>query len=129
MKPRKKPLPRSSKRIRSRGRDRFKGRRNDAYRELVTASYRCEVEGRQVTPTLRHRCSGVLEFAHVEARGIGGYDVGNGVSLCTEAHTAAPWSIHRDGPESFAKRFGIDLAKRAKTIAVELGYISDEAIF
>jgi hypothetical protein len=124
---RKTALPRSSKRIRSRGRDRFKGRRNDAYRELVTATYPCEIEGRMVTPTLRHKCSGILEFAHVEAKGIGGYDVGNGVSLCTEAHTAAPWSLHLDGPKSFDTRFGINLAARARDIAIELGYGEDAA--
>lgn len=112
----------SRSRLRNKGGSRFPGRRNDAYRELVRETYPCEVEGRMVTPTLRHKCSGRLEFAHVEGRGIGGYDVGNGVSLCTEAHTAAPWSIHRDGPESFARRFGIDLAARARQIAGELGY-------
>lgn len=120
MKPRK-PIPRKT-RIKNKGRDRFKGRRNDAYRDAVTSTYPCEIEGRTVTPSLRHRCSGILEFAHVEAKGIGGYDVGNGVTLCSEAHRLAPWSLHRDGNKSFAKRFDIDLTAKAQLVAEELGF-------
>jgi hypothetical protein len=119
-------IKRSTKRIKLRRGDpakrRWASRRDDGYRKLVVATYPCEVEGRMVTPTLRHRCSGRLEFAHVgHAKGVGGYDVAGGLSLCTEAHTAAPWSIHR-GEKSFAERFGLDLVARAREIADELGY-------
>lgn len=106
-------LPRSTKPIRATG----KGRK--CYRPLRDEPFkRWARETREIVPGIRHRCAGVLEFAHVIPEGIGGPDRGNGIVLCTAAHTGEPWSWHR-GHRSFQKRFGIDAAARARVYQEE----------
>jgi hypothetical protein len=90
--------------------------RRPDYKAWMLENYPCEVEGKEVTPGVRHRCAGRLEFAHVGNEGTGHPDVGNGLTLCTEAHTAAPWSWHRDGKKSFQRRFQLNATERAAEI-------------
>ena len=62
-------------------------------------------------------CGGIREFAHTNHRKMGGThvpDVGNGVCLCTKHHTG---EIHVIGPETFARKYELDLEGRAAEYA------------
>jgi hypothetical protein len=101
---RKAALPRSSKRIRSRGRPRFKEGRDPEW---------CEhVRGLPCVLLEQGTCAGRVECAHVKARGAAGKDRGNTVPMCSLHHTIQ----HTIGRLTFEQRFSIDLA----AIATEL---------
>jgi hypothetical protein len=54
-------------------------------------------------------CGNSAEPAHVKSRGAGGDDIGNTVPLCRTHHREQ----HDTGIQSFARKYGIDLAQVA----------------
>lgn len=110
-------LPRSTKKIRSRGKRKcYQHLRRPDFKKWAVANYPCEVEGKPILLGLPHLCVGRLEFCHVQNEGIGGPDIGNGIVLCTGAHTGFKWSWHRNGKQSFQRQFGFDAVARAREI-------------
>lgn len=100
VRPSTKPPKRSTKRIKVRGKPRFKGRVDEAFREYI----------RGLPCALRFDfCSGGTECAHVKPRSIGGTDRGNCVPLCRRHHSAQ----HLMGIQSFQRYYGLALAKLA----------------
>lgn len=93
---------------------RFKKRRNNAYRAWIR-SHPCLLLFHR--PECYSECHQAAECAHVRTRGAGAADVGECVPLCPLAHRLAGWSVHQDGIKSFQKRFGIDLADVAGELA------------
>ena len=58
------------------------------------------------------KCSGRMEFAHLQHRGMGGKEVpsiGNGVPMCSGHHTARGDSYHRAGRFTFESTHAVDL--------------------
>ena len=94
---------------RHRGRSRFPHRRDDLFRawvrrrECVVASHGAVVS----------RCLGATQFAHVQSRGAGGADLGNGLPLCAGHHTEQ----HTIGIHSFHAKYRLDLGAIATDLA------------
>ena len=100
-----KPIKRKA-RIKKRGGDRFKGKRNEAFREWVRG-LPCALAGCVIQRGDESHC------AHVKTRGAGGGDVGNCLPLCPAHHR----SQHDMGIKSFEQWQHVDLAKRAQDYA------------
>lgn len=95
-------LPRQQKRIRAKGKPRFKKGRDPQYLEWIRG---LPCLCRYVT------CEGRIEATHVKSRGAGGADMGNVVPLCHSHHMIQ----HRLGIQTFAEMFygeGLDELRR-----------------
>lgn len=99
---------RSRKPIRVRGKPRFKvsGVKDEPYREYIRG-LACLLTGRE-----GHKCRGIVECAHVKAKGAGGVDRGNCIPLCARAHGES----HHQGQHTFEMIWDVHLAERAKEL-------------
>lgn len=118
------PLPRGSGprpsggplKHRRRGRKGYASLRDPLFKAWVRARP-CLLAGRR-----RHQCSGRVEFAHLENEGNGGSDWGNGLPLCSGAHTGDATSWHVMGKTSWPKYWGIN----PYSVALELAAAYDQ---
>ncbi len=93
-------------RIRAKGRARFAGRSDPAYRAWI----------RQQPCLLANvaRCRGVVEACHVKSKGAGGGDQANLYPACSRHHAKQ----HRMGIRTFQVTYGLDLPAIARQLSV-----------
>lgn len=97
----------------AKGGEAFPERRHAGYRAFCRETFPCVAKGLDwhgVLPSgkvvrFSHHCGGIKEFMHLENKGHGGEDIGNGLIGCTYTHQ---WQ-HEVGLASWAAGFGWSL--------------------
>lgn len=106
------PLRRGA-RIRVKGRARFAGRSDPAYRAWIRQQP-CVLADHPVARA-RGGCRGVIEPCHVKSKGASGGDQANLYPGCSRHHEEQ----HQTGIRSFQTRYGINLRALATELAVQ----------
>lgn len=100
--------------LRTRGRSRFRGRKNEAFRVWIRG-LPCVVQTHRAIPIWF--CGGPVECAHVRSKGAGGADEGNCIPCCAQHHRWSRHSMHVAGNKTFEHGLTQPLAEIAQSLA------------